>query len=466
MTQLVLPSDPLRQALLESRQRWQDLVAISADLAFETDARGAFVFVSPDQVLGWPARDLLGRPSELLLTESAVTGFNPFRAEQPLRNRRVWLRGPTGALRWMSFSVAPLHDETGAQTGVRGAARDVTELDRTESAMARSLRRAELVERMVALMRSEVSAGRMMVKGLHALAASLGADGAMVIDGRPADWRPARPEDAGDDPGTLLHETGGDLPALRLLGAARLADALGAPVLLHAPTGHTGILWSTLTRFNHRAGVIVWRRPGRRGWDNEDSAVLADAGAALRAVLEHGAVQREVARQARTDGLTGLPNRSSFTDELARRLDRLDQEGLPGTLILANLDGLRALNERHGPEAGDAELRVVAAMLRMATRPGDLCCRLGGACFALWLDGMDELAAAERAERIRQHAASALRGVGRQTGALSLGIASRWPGSGLDGPTLLRRAQRALAEVKQAGGGNWRVWHGEDGDER
>jgi diguanylate cyclase (GGDEF)-like protein len=306
----------------------------------------------------------------------------------------------------------------------------------------------------------------MMVKGLRVLAASLGADGAMAIEGRPAEWRPIRPEDADDDPGALLYEAGGDLPALRQLGAARLADALAAPVCLHLPTGHTGLLWSTLTRFNQRAGVIVWSRSGRRDWDDEDRLVLADAGPALRAVLEQAAVQREVVRQARTDRLTGMVNRASFTEELARRLDRLDQEGQPGTLILADLDHLRALNEREGPEAGDAELRVVAAMLRMASRPGDLCSRLGGGCFALWLDGMDELAAAERAERIRLHAAGALRGVAGHPGTLSLGIAGRWPGSALDGPTLLRRSQVAVAAVKQAGGGNWRVWHGRDGQER
>jgi diguanylate cyclase (GGDEF)-like protein/PAS domain S-box-containing protein len=462
MTEFAPTADPLRSALLESRQRWQDLVAISADLAFETDSDGRFVFVSPDQVMGWAAQDLLGRPSALLLTEAGAQGFNPFAAERPLRNRRVWLRGAASALRWMSFSVAPLYDAAGAFAGVRGVARDVTELDRTESGMARALRRAELVDRMVWEMRTEVTAPRMMIKALHALSSALGADGAMVIESQgTGGWE-------GD--GALLYEVGGDLAALRALAAPRMGDAAERPVILRLPAGHSAVMCAMPTRFDGgatgTAGVILWRQPGHRGWDGEDLTLLAGAGAKLSTVLEHGAIQREVARQARTDGLTGMANRAHFAEELSRRLDRLDQEGLPGTLMLVDLDDFRRLNEHHGPEAGDAELRVLAALLRMATRPCDLCARLGADTFALWLDGMDELAAAERAERVRRQGASALRSLDGQQASLSLGIASRWPGSGLDGPTLMRRANVALAAVKQMGGDGWRVWHGEDSDER
>jgi hypothetical protein len=43
----------LRDALLDSRQRWRDLVMLSADLVFETDSWGRFVLIAPDSVLGW-----------------------------------------------------------------------------------------------------------------------------------------------------------------------------------------------------------------------------------------------------------------------------------------------------------------------------------------------------------------------------------------------------------------------------
>ena len=78
-------ADALRGALLDSRQRWRDLVTLAADLAFETDADGRFVFVAPDPALGWPAASLLGQPAEQLLAEPAAPGgFNPFRPSAPI----------------------------------------------------------------------------------------------------------------------------------------------------------------------------------------------------------------------------------------------------------------------------------------------------------------------------------------------------------------------------------------------
>src|SRR5207253_2564161 len=81
------PADPLRGALLESRQRWRDLVTMAADLAFETDAWGRFTFLAPDPALGWASGTLLGQPAELLLADGGA-GFNPFRPAAPLKRRR------------------------------------------------------------------------------------------------------------------------------------------------------------------------------------------------------------------------------------------------------------------------------------------------------------------------------------------------------------------------------------------
>src|SRR5882672_220894 len=75
----------LRHALLDSRQRWRDLVITAADIAYETDAWGRLVFVMPDPALGWPSSTLIGQPAELLLVGGTGTnGFNPFRVTTPV----------------------------------------------------------------------------------------------------------------------------------------------------------------------------------------------------------------------------------------------------------------------------------------------------------------------------------------------------------------------------------------------
>ena len=78
-------------ALIESRQRWRDLVGLAADLAFETDAEGRIGFLAPDQVLGWPAAALLGRHplEEGLLVRPEP---DPFSLRAPARDVRAWLR--------------------------------------------------------------------------------------------------------------------------------------------------------------------------------------------------------------------------------------------------------------------------------------------------------------------------------------------------------------------------------------
>ena len=101
--------DPLRDALLDSRQRWRSLVAVGADLAFETDEAGRLVFISPDPVLGWPADALAGQPAELLLAPETIgSGYvNPFRPTRPTR-RRVWLKCADGGLACMMLASAPV----------------------------------------------------------------------------------------------------------------------------------------------------------------------------------------------------------------------------------------------------------------------------------------------------------------------------------------------------------------------
>src|SRR6187431_2824379 len=76
----------LRDALLDSRQRWRDLVITAADLAYETDAFGRFSFVLPDPALGWASATLLGQPAQLLLAGgSGANGFNPFDVTSAVR---------------------------------------------------------------------------------------------------------------------------------------------------------------------------------------------------------------------------------------------------------------------------------------------------------------------------------------------------------------------------------------------
>jgi diguanylate cyclase (GGDEF)-like protein len=438
----------LRHALLDSRQRWRDLVMGSVDLAYETDAWGRFVFVMPDPALGWATTTLVGQPAELLLEGGiCVNGFNPFRVTAAVRRRRTWLKRADGSPVMLAFSAAPLFDAQGRIVGTRGTGVDWTEFDDHEGRVAATLRRGEVLDHILWRMGHEVLAPRMMQAALDALMNAIGAEGAAVINVR------------GEEGPVLVHRAGGGAGELLAEASALLATANG-PMAATAKNGRPILVAICHTRFGANAGVALWRSPGSRGWDEEDSLLLNAAASLIRMVLEHEAIQQEMARQARTDPLTGLLNRRAFLEEMARHIDRLDREDLPGTLLFADLDCFKSVNDRMGHEIGDQVLMHTASILRNTVRPSDLVARLGGDEFALWMNGADHMTAAERAEHLCTavpHELREMTGDSGPTPTMSIGIATREVASHEPVDNLLRRADQAMYEVKRSGRGHWRV---------
>jgi diguanylate cyclase (GGDEF)-like protein len=440
--------DPaLGLALLESRQRWRDLVSLAADFAFETDAAGRFCFVVPDPALGWPAASLLDHPAERLLADPA-RGFDPFHPTAPLRGRHAWLRRADGTVACLAFAAAPLFGPNGEIAGARGLGIDVTEQNQAIGEAAAALRRSAVVEQILARMRQEVMAPRMMRAVLETVRSALGAEGVAVV-GTAAEG-PAILHQNGDGAASLL------APIAALIAAPPAEKGAAATIVAGRPL----LVSACVTRFGERAGLALWRQDRARPWDREEQLLADAAGGIVRVVLEHQAIQREMARQARTDALTGLLNRRAFLDELPRHVERLDREQLPGTLIFVDLDNFKPVNDRFGHDVGDQVLCRTAALLRRTVRPTDLVARLGGDEFALWLNGADHMTAAERAEWLRLHVSDALAeviGAPRPRLSLSIGIATRRTGGGEDIDSIMRRADLAMFEVKREGRGHWRV---------
>lgn len=82
--------------------------------------------------------------------------------------------------------------------------------------------------------------------------------------------------------------------------------------------------------------------------------------------------------EARTDALTGLPNRAAAMERLGRRLDHRDTRGVEVTMMLIDLDGFKAVNDTHGHQAGDEVLVQVGARITAVAAPDSLVARLGG----------------------------------------------------------------------------------------
>jgi diguanylate cyclase (GGDEF)-like protein len=438
----------LQNALLESRYRWRHFVALGADLAFETDAEGRLVFLAPDPVLGWPADTLLGERADLLLPEATHPGaFNPFMPGAPIRRHRAWVNRADGRLVCLSFTATPLHGPDGALLGARGVAQDLSEYDRSEAEVAAALRRGEAVSHILSRMLKEVLAPRMMHVALEELALATGSSGVAVVDLL----------GLGEGP-RVLHQFGAEADDAVTAALSGMAD--GALTCLVIPDGRSLLAVPAQTRFGEDVALLLWRGRQGRGWDADDRELVAATVAIVRLILEHEAIQREMARLSRTDPLTGLLNRRAFFEDLDRRIARLEVDGLPGTLIFIDLDHFKILNDARGHDAGDEALRRVADLLRRRTRPFDLVAQLGGDEFAMWFDGADEFAAAERAELLRGDIPAALRALtGDELPPLtaSIGIVSRWPGGIPDIDSMVQQADQAMYAVKRAGRGQWKI---------
>jgi diguanylate cyclase (GGDEF)-like protein len=373
--------------------------------------------------------------------------FNPFMPRPAFRRRRTWCRTAGGGVACLDFSAAPIM-EAGTFEGMRGAVHDVTAEDEHESRASAALRRGEVMEHILRQMRQEVLAPRMMAAVLEELSAALGAAGVVVLN------LIAEPGPSG-----LLHGTGADASHLLPLLHEAMQDETADPLLL-VLDGHPAIVCPSYTRFGERTGLAVWRAAGEPVWPADDAHLVSSATTLVRVVLEHEAIQRELALQARTDPLTGLLNRRSFLEEASRRIDRLDRERLPGTLMFVDLDNFKRLNDCCGHDVGDEALVQMAKLLRATVRPADLVARLGGDEFALWMDGSDELTAAERAERLRLDGpailAARLPPLAPEL-TTSIGIAARHPHIAESLEEVMRRADIAMYEVKRAGRAQWRV---------
>lgn len=89
------------------------------------------------------------------------------------------------------------------------------------------------------------------------------------------------------------------------------------------------------------------------------------------------------------DGLTGLRNRRFFEERLAEESSRASRAGQNTfTLLLCDVNGLKAINDEKGHQAGDRAICEVAAFLESSLRDYDVCCRLGGDEFAVILPGV------------------------------------------------------------------------------
>ena len=153
---------------------------------------------------------------------------------------------------------------------------------------------------------------------------------------------------------------------------------------------------------------------------------------------------------ATTDFLTELPNARSLFVHLDSELARRNRNGESVTVLVTDLDGFKAVNDRFGHLEGNKLLKAVAQSLKLSCREYDYVARMGGDEFVLVLPGMKREDLAIRTSRISSMVVEAARQIiGEDVVGISIG-AVHAPEDGRDAETLLGEADRRMYQAKEA----------------
>jgi diguanylate cyclase (GGDEF)-like protein len=163
--------------------------------------------------------------------------------------------------------------------------------------------------------------------------------------------------------------------------------------------------------------------------------------------------QEQLERLAHFDALTGLPNRVLFADRLRQGMLQVSRRGDQLAVAYLDLDGFKFVNDSYGHEVGDQLLLVLAARMKQALREGDTLARLGGDEFvAVLLGAQGPPDGVTLLRRLLAAVDTPVTLLGRELRiSVSIGVATYPQSQDVDAEQLLRQADQAMYQAKQAG---------------
>lgn len=348
-----------------------------------------------------------------------------------LRGQSMGIVGRHGQLRWVIVNTEPQTDAQGRLVGVVTCLVDVTEQRLQQQLLTLAIEGAGM-----GTWRWEVPSGAMTCS-----------DRLISMIGYTRDTFPTRAEAWAE----LVHPD--DLPAWMAVTRQHFRSgqsALRAELRVRHANGHW--TWVMLS------GAVVAR--------DSIGQVISVAGVSLD-VNAQKQIEERLRQNARTDGLTQMPNRAVVIERVGEAIDRsMAQPGYHFAVLFMDFDRFKQVNDTLGHGAGDELLRQIAQRLEQSLRPGDaytrssdfsqFAARIGGDEFVVVLDDIrGDLDAEVVAARLLDVLAQPYDiGVSRVNSSVSIGIVTSTHAA-QDVETVLRDADIAMYEAKRSGRGRY-----------
>jgi diguanylate cyclase (GGDEF)-like protein/putative nucleotidyltransferase with HDIG domain len=197
-------------------------------------------------------------------------------------------------------------------------------------------------------------------------------------------------------------------------------------------------------------GVLTLYHMELDAFTRDHLRILTGISTKIGVAVDNALKFHQVENSATTDYMTSLPNARSLFLQLDSELARARRSGTPLTVLVLDMDGLKAINDRFGHLEGNRVIGAVAAGLKSACREYDYVGRMGGDEFVMLLPGLSAADTNLRIEHLRQVVAQAGAGLNQdQPLTVSIGVAA-FPEDGADAEQLLSEADRRMYQEKRA----------------
>jgi diguanylate cyclase (GGDEF)-like protein/PAS domain S-box-containing protein len=417
--------------LRANEEKFRTLVEATSDWIWEVDTNGNYTYVSPqvEHLLGYTPAEVIGlTPFDLMSPEEAKTISLMFKDivlnGKPFYNLENTNLHKDGRKVVLETNGIPFFDENGNLIGYRGVDRDITARKQVEEQL-----------RQAASVFDHTHEGIMIT----------------VPDGTIIDVNQAFCRITGFSHDEAVGEN------TRILRSGRHNQCFYAAMeqALKQNGYWTGEVW------NRRKDGTVYAQLQTVSTIYDAKGEVSRHVSLFSDITKLKEQQHQLERIAHYDALTDLPNRVLLADRLGQAMAQVQRHDALLAVVYLDLDSFKAVNDAHGHDVGDKLLTLVSGRMKQTLREGDTLARLGGDEFvAVLLDLHSNEASTPILERLLAAAAEPvyIDGLALRVSA-SMGV-SFFPqaGEAVDADQLMRQADQAMYEAKQAGKNRYHIF--------